>query len=73
MENLIKRATIMADGNQITAADLGLDTGQAKPPPFNLRHARENASAWPSAARSPTATAASPRPPSCSASRAHAV
>ncbi len=43
MENLIKRATIMADGSQITAADLGLDTGHAEPQPFNLRQARENA------------------------------
>jgi two-component system NtrC family response regulator len=43
MENLIKRATIMADGNQITAADLGLDIGHAEPQPFNLRQARENA------------------------------
>jgi len=43
MENLIKRATIMAEGNQITAADLGLDAGHAEPPPFNLRQARENA------------------------------
>lgn len=43
MENLIKRATIMADGNQITAADLGLETGEVEPRPFNLRQARENA------------------------------
>ena len=43
MENLIKRATIMADGNQITAADLGLNTGHAAPQPINLRQARENA------------------------------
>jgi len=43
MENLIKRATIMADGNQITAADLGLDSGTAEPQPFNLRQAREHA------------------------------
>jgi two-component system NtrC family response regulator len=43
MENMIKRATIMADGSQITAADLGLDTGHAEPQPFNLRQARENA------------------------------
>jgi two-component system NtrC family response regulator len=43
MENLIKRATIMADGSQITAADLGLDNGHAEPQPFNLRQARENA------------------------------
>ena len=43
MENLIKRATIMADGSQITAADLGLDAGDGEPQPFNLRQARENA------------------------------
>ncbi|MDA8129154.1 MAG: PEP-CTERM-box response regulator transcription factor [Betaproteobacteria bacterium] len=43
MENLIKRATIMADGNHITAADLGLDAGDAEVQLFNLRHARENA------------------------------
>jgi two-component system, NtrC family, response regulator len=43
MENLIKRATIMADGSQITATDLGLDNGHAEPQPFNLRQARENA------------------------------
>ncbi|HMM47197.1 MAG TPA: PEP-CTERM-box response regulator transcription factor [Thiobacillaceae bacterium] len=43
MENLIKRAVIMADGTQITAADLGLDDGQAEPQPFNLRQAREDA------------------------------
>jgi two-component system NtrC family response regulator len=43
MENLIKRATIMADGTQIMAADLGLDTGHAAQQPINLRQARENA------------------------------
>jgi two-component system NtrC family response regulator len=43
MENLIKRATIMADGSQITAADLGLENGHAEPQPFNLRQAREQA------------------------------
>ncbi|MGB9130383.1 MAG: PEP-CTERM-box response regulator transcription factor [Thiobacillus sp.] len=43
MENLIKRATIMADGSQISAADLGLDSGAAEPQPFNLRQAREHA------------------------------
>ncbi|MBW8458358.1 MAG: PEP-CTERM-box response regulator transcription factor [Thiobacillus sp.] len=43
MENLIKRATIMADGTQITAADLGLDPGPAEAKPFNLRQAREHA------------------------------
>src|SRR5574340_215612 len=43
MENLIKRATIMADGSQITAADLGLETGQAAPLPLNLRQVRDDA------------------------------
>lgn len=43
MENLIKRATIMAEGNKITAADLGLETSHIPPLPFNLRQARENA------------------------------
>lgn len=43
MENLIKRATIMADGNQITAADLGLRVGEGTPQLLNLRQARENA------------------------------
>jgi two-component system NtrC family response regulator len=43
MENMIKRAAIMADGTQITSADLGLEPAQAEPPPFNLRLARENA------------------------------
>lgn len=43
MENLIKRATIMADGNQITAADLGLDVDETEARTFNLRQAREHA------------------------------
>jgi len=43
MENMIKRATIMADGNQITAADLGFNNGYAEPQPLNLRQVRENA------------------------------
>jgi len=43
MENLVKRATIMAEGSQITADDLGLDPGHAEPQPINLRQARENA------------------------------
>jgi two-component system NtrC family response regulator len=43
MENLIKRAAIMADGNQITAADLGLESGHAEPQPFNLRQVRDEA------------------------------
>jgi len=43
MENLIKRATIMAEDNQITAVDLGLEPSHAEPLPFNLRQARESA------------------------------
>jgi two-component system NtrC family response regulator len=43
MENLIKRAAIMAEGSQVAAADLGLDTSHAEPQPFNLRQAREEA------------------------------
>lgn len=43
MENLIKRATIMAEGNKITAGDLGLETSHITSLPFNLRQARENA------------------------------
>ncbi|MHB1084757.1 MAG: PEP-CTERM-box response regulator transcription factor [Thiobacillus sp.] len=43
MENLIKRATIMADGTQVTASDLGLDSGRDAQQPINLRQARENA------------------------------
>ena len=43
MENLVKRATIMADGSQITAADLGLETGLAAPLPLNLRQVRDHA------------------------------
>lgn len=43
MENLIKRAAIMAEGTQITASDLGLDAAHIDPQPFNLRQARENA------------------------------
>jgi two-component system NtrC family response regulator len=43
MENLVKRATIMAEGSQITATDLGLAPGHAEPQPINLRQARENA------------------------------
>ncbi|MGK2953084.1 MAG: PEP-CTERM-box response regulator transcription factor [Thiobacillus sp.] len=43
MENLIKRAAIMAEGSQITTADLGLDNNLAEAQPFNLRQAREHA------------------------------
>ena len=43
MENLVKRACIMADGSQITAADLGLKAGRTEPEPLNLRQVREQA------------------------------
>lgn len=41
MENRIKRAAIMADGNLVTAEDLELATGAGDPMPFNLREVRE--------------------------------
>ncbi|MFL6724419.1 MAG: PEP-CTERM-box response regulator transcription factor [Sphingomicrobium sp.] len=44
LENRIKRAVIMADGKQVTAADLDLPgsrSGDAAPLPINLRAARE--------------------------------
>ncbi|HET9335642.1 MAG TPA: PEP-CTERM-box response regulator transcription factor [Sphingomicrobium sp.] len=44
LENRIKRAVIMADGKQVTAADLdlpGARGGEAEPLPINLRAARE--------------------------------
>lgn len=43
MENLIKRAAIMADGSQVTTEDLGLDLAPAEPMPLNLKQAREQA------------------------------
>jgi two-component system NtrC family response regulator len=43
MENMIKRATIMADSSQISASDLGLEASAATAQPFNLRQAREGA------------------------------
>jgi two-component system NtrC family response regulator len=43
MENMVKRATIMAEGSQICATDLGLAPAQADPRPFNLRQVRETA------------------------------
>jgi two-component system NtrC family response regulator len=42
LENCIKRAVIMADGNQITAADLGLAASE-EPQSFNLRQVRDEA------------------------------
>lgn len=44
LENRLKRAVIMADGNQITAGDLELDVGvDAGDAAFNLRRARDEA------------------------------
>ncbi|MEQ1591238.1 MAG: PEP-CTERM-box response regulator transcription factor [Thiobacillaceae bacterium] len=43
MENLIKRAVIMAENGHITAADLGLEPVKTEALPFNLRQVREDA------------------------------
>ncbi len=43
MENCIKRAVIMSDGNRIEAADLDLPGAQQDPEPLNLRQVRETA------------------------------
>jgi two-component system NtrC family response regulator len=43
MENLIKRATIMADGLLISADDLGLNTKDGESMPLNLRQVRDEA------------------------------
>ncbi|MEO6148059.1 MAG: sigma 54-interacting transcriptional regulator, partial [Sulfuriferula sp.] len=43
MENVIKRAVIMAEGAQITAQDLGLNASKAESEPLNLRQVREEA------------------------------
>jgi two-component system NtrC family response regulator len=43
MENLIKRAVIMAETGNITAVDLGLEPVVAEAQPFNLRQIREDA------------------------------
>ncbi len=45
LENRVKRAVIMADGNQISLEDLELpsETGDEAPQPFNLREVREQA------------------------------
>jgi two-component system NtrC family response regulator len=42
MENKIKAAVIMAEGKQVTALDLGLDSTEA-PPTLNLRSVRQQA------------------------------
>ena len=43
LENCIKRAVIMADGNGISADDLGLAPAEEEPEVFNLRQVRDNA------------------------------
>jgi two-component system NtrC family response regulator len=44
LENRVKRAVIMADGNKITAADLGLETvNETLQSPVNLRQVRDEA------------------------------
>jgi two-component system NtrC family response regulator len=42
LENRVKRAVIMADGNQVTASDLGLSLGEAQDVwPLNLKQVRD--------------------------------
>jgi Transcriptional regulator containing PAS, AAA-type ATPase, and DNA-binding domains len=43
MENMIKRAVIMAESGHITAVDLGLEAARSDAQPFNLRQVREDA------------------------------
>jgi two-component system NtrC family response regulator len=43
LENVIKRAVIMAEGLAIRAADLGLTAADVEPAILNLRHVREQA------------------------------
>ena len=43
LENRVKRAVIMAEGRQVTAADLELAPAERDPMPFNLRQVREEA------------------------------
>ncbi|PTD96929.1 PEP-CTERM-box response regulator transcription factor [Pseudothauera lacus] len=43
LENCLKRAVIMADGNRITADDLGLEAGEADLSYLNLRQVRDEA------------------------------
>ena len=43
LENCLKRAVIMADGNRITADDLGLETVEEDFQRLNLRHVRDEA------------------------------
>jgi two-component system, NtrC family, response regulator len=43
LENKIKGAVIMADGRQVTAADLGLESTELAPESLNLREVRQRA------------------------------
>lgn len=43
LENCLKRAVVMADGNRITAEDLGLEAGDEALEYLNLRHVRNEA------------------------------
>jgi two-component system, NtrC family, response regulator len=43
LENCVKRAVIMADGNTLTATDIGLETEAREPISFDLRTIREEA------------------------------
>ena len=43
MENKIKGAIRMAEGKQITAADLGIAAGDVEPESLNLREVRQRA------------------------------
>ncbi len=43
LENCLKRAVIMADGNRITADDLGLEAVEEDFERLNLRHVRDEA------------------------------
>lgn len=43
LENRVKRAVIMADGNQVTDEDLELTETESESEPFNLREVREKA------------------------------
>ena len=43
LENKIKGAVIMADGKQVTAADLGIEAGEGTGESFNLREVRQQA------------------------------
>ena len=43
LENRVKRAVVLAEGNLISATDLGFDAPETPPEPLSLRHAREKA------------------------------